>query len=248
MSGYSCFAAYYDALTQNVDYPKRVEYFLSLLKQQGHDPGLLLDLACGTGSLTLELIRRGIDAFGVDASPEMLSVAQQKAAEEGKSVLFLCQSMQRLNLFGTVDTVICALDSINHLPGERQVQAAFSRISLFLNPGGYFLFDVNTVYKHRKVLADNTFVYDLDSLFCVWQNHYSEKLHKVSMQLDFFAREEEGVYTRGEEAFCEYAYEESHLEKMLAEAGMKVVGKYDDLSFRSPSENSERIIYLARKV
>ena len=98
----------------------------------------------------------------------MLSVARQKAAESGLDLLFLCQKMQKLDLYGTVDTVICALDSINHLTLEKDVQAAFDRVSLFLNPGGWFLFDVNTVYKHRYVLADNVFLYDTDEVYCVW--------------------------------------------------------------------------------
>ncbi len=248
MKGYSCFAAYYDALTKNVDYPHRADYFLELFARVEHAPGLLLDLACGTGSLTLELAARGVDVFGADASAEMLSVAQQKAAEAGKSILFLCQPMQRLNLFGTVDTVICALDSINHLTGEKQVQAAFSRVSLFLNPGGYFLFDVNTIYKHREVLGNNAFIYEQENLFCAWQNSYVEKGHRVDIKLDFFARGEDGLYARREESFCEHAYEEAHLDRMLLEAGLEIVGKYDDLSFQPPTETSERMIYLARKV
>ena len=144
---YASFAQYYDSLTHNVEYARRADYLCTLLAHLGHAPGLTLDLACGTGSLTVELAKRGMDIYGIDGSADMLSVARQKAAESGLDLLFLCQKMQKLDLYGTVDTVICALDSINHLTLEKDVQTAFDRVSLFMNPGGWFLFDVNTVYK-----------------------------------------------------------------------------------------------------
>ena len=140
---YEAFASYYDGLMQNVDYEKRAEYFCSLAERVGHTPGLALDLACGTGSLTLALARRGWDIYGVDASPAMLSVAQEKAAQEGVSLLFLCQPMQKLDLYGTVNTVICTLDSLNHLTEEEELAETFRRVSLFLEPGaGSFLIPI----------------------------------------------------------------------------------------------------------
>ena len=183
---YSLFASYYDRLTQNVPYSQQAQYLLDVLARHGHQPGLTLDLACGTGSLTLELARRGVDVYGVDASMEMLSEAQQKAAEENLQLLFLCQKMQSLDLFGTVDTVFCTLDSLNHLTREKDVQQTFQKVSLFLNPGGYFVFDVNTEYKHRKILGNQTFVYDMEDVYCVWQNTLEEKTCRVSISLDFF--------------------------------------------------------------
>ena len=150
MSSYAYFAGYYDELTRNVDYGKQADYLEALCHRLGHAPGLSLDLACGTGSLTVELCRRGWDIYGVDGSPEMLSAAMQKASEEGLHILFLCQKMQRIDLYGTVDTVVCTLDSINHLTSPQDVQRTFDRVSLFLNPGGYFIFDANTIYKHVK--------------------------------------------------------------------------------------------------
>ena len=119
---------------------KQADYLEALCHRLGHAPGLSLDLACGTGSLTVELCRRGWDIYGVDGSPEMLSAAMQKASEEGLHILFLCQKMQRIDLYGTVDTVVCTLDSINHLTSPQDVQRTFDRVSLFLNPGGYFIF------------------------------------------------------------------------------------------------------------
>ena len=129
MGSYAVFAQFYDALTANVGYKERAEYFLSLLELLGHKPGLTLDLACGTGSLTLELFRRGVDIYGIDASVEMLSEARMKCAEAGADILFLCQKMQEMDLYGTVDTVICSLDSLNHVSGREEVQQSFDRVS-----------------------------------------------------------------------------------------------------------------------
>ena len=125
MAGYSVFSQYYDALMSGVDYPGRAEYLLTLLEQLGHKPGLALDLACGTGSLALGLYRRGIDVYGVDASAEMLSQAREKCMDAGADILFLRQKMQDLDLYGTVNTVFCTLDSVNHLQGADEVRRAF---------------------------------------------------------------------------------------------------------------------------
>ena len=244
---YASFAQYYDSLTQNVEYARRAEYLCALMEHLGHRPGLTLDLACGTGSLTIALAERGIDVYGIDGSADMLSVARQKAAESGLDLLFLCQKMQKLDLYGTVDTVICALDSINHLTLEKDVQAAFDRVSLFLNPGGWFLFDVNTVYKHRYVLANNVFLYDTDEVYCVWQHHYEEKNDRVGNQLDFFGREG-SLSRRSGDHFYERAYPPEQLRHMLEEAGFDKVYRFGDLSLQEPGEREERVVYAARKL
>ena len=246
MSGYSVFAQYYDDLTQNVNYGQRAGYFCDLLSYLKHPAGLVLDLACGTGSLTIELMKRGLDVYGADGSCAMLSAAQQKAAEEDLSILFLCQSMQKLDLYGTVDTVICALDSINHLTSEQEVLAAFRRVSLFLNPGGYFIFDMNTLYKHRHVLANQTFVYDTESVYCVWQNHYEEKTDRVGISLDFFGKEG-SLYRRSSEHFYERAYSTEKIQELLCTAGLKPVACYEDLSFLPPGPDCERVVVVAKK-
>ena len=244
---YASFAQYYDRLTHNVEYARRADYLCKLLEHLGHAPGLTLDLACGTGSLTVELAKRGMDIYGIDGSADMLSVARQKAAESGLDLLFLCQKMQKLDLYGTVDTVICALDSINHLTLEKDVQAAFDRVSLFMNPGGWFLFDVNTVYKHRHILADNIFLYDTDEVYCIWQNHYEEKNDRVGIQLDFFGREG-NLYHRSGEHFYERAYPQEQLLHMLNQAGFDVVHRFADLSLEEPGEQEERVVFAARKM
>lgn len=245
MSSYGVFADYYDALTLNVDYEKRALYIVNTLKKLGHEMGLTLDLACGTGKLTLELKKLGVDVYGADGSQEMLSFAYEKAVENGFNILFLCQKMQELNLYGGIDTCVCTLDSINHMTDIEDVRKTFERVFLFLNDGGYFIFDVNTVYKHQNVLCDNTFVYDLDEVYCVWENSLQEN-NIVDININLFVPEGE-LYERFEESFSERAYSDAQLMSMLNGAGFEVVKRFSDMSENAPEESDERIIYIAKK-
>lgn len=247
MSGYSYFADYYDGLTKNVDYETRANYIEQLVKKFNHGFGLTLDLACGTGSLTLELAKKGVDIFGADSSPDMLSEAQQKAAQFNKSILFICQKMQDIDLFGTIDTCICTLDSINHLIKREDVLKTFKRISMFMNKGGYFIFDVNTLYKHKEILGNNTFVYDTRDVYCVWQNRLKKDNATVQITLDFFKKRGK-LYSRCGECFSERAYAHGDICNMLKEAGFEFVDCYGELTFEKPQEDSQRNVYIARKI
>ncbi len=246
MAGYSIFAQFYDQLTQNADYANRAQYLLELMHKFNHSPGLTLDLACGTGSLTLELHRLGIDVYGVDSSVEMLSLAQEKCMDAGVDILFLHQKMQDLNLFGTVDTILCTLDSINHLQGKDDVLKTFEKVHLFLNPGGYFIFDINTLYKHNCVLGNNTFVYDLSGLFCVWQNRCKSGTGRVDINLDFFQRDGK-FYRRSTEHFTEYAYPNEMVIRWLRDVGFAHISVFDELTFQPPKEHSQRLVFVAKK-
>lgn len=248
MSGYTCFAAYYDALTGNVDYPARAAYLLNLFERYSpRPPQLLLDLACGTGSMACEFARRGIEVIGADDSVEMLTVAREKAMEQGLEVLFLCQSMQELDLYGTVDSAVCTLDSLNHITDPREVKRALSRVSLFLEPGGIFLFDVNTPYKHEQVLGDHSFVYDLEDLYCVWQCGYDPATRTVDIDLDFFEEEEDGLYSRMSESFRERAYTREELTGWLHEAGLEVLDVFEEMTMREVREETQRAVYIVEK-
>ncbi len=246
MDTYDIFADFYDSLTLNVNYKERAEYILEVLKKHNHETGITLDLACGTGNLTIELAKRGVDIYGIDGSQEMLSQAFGKAYEQELNILFLCQQMESIDLYGTIDTCVCTLDSINHITDIRKVQQTFDRVSLFMNKGGCFLFDVNTVYKHREVLGNNTFVYDTDNVYCVWQNTLKEN-NVVDIDLDFF-QEDDGVYYRSEQHFSEKAYSDGQIKEMLEKAGFSVEAVYGDMTFETPEENEQRVIYLARKI
>lgn len=248
MLSYSYFADYYDNLTNNVDYKQYAEYILKLAEKYNHSMGITLDLACGTGSLTVMLKKMGVDIYGIDASPEMLSVAQEKALDsEISGMLFLCQKMQNLDLYGTIDTCICTLDSINHITNINDVQKAFSKVSFFMNPNALFIFDVNTLYKHKQVLADNTFVYDTEQVFCVWQNTLLEDQRSVEISLDFFENLD-GMYRRYSENFTERAYTHEEICKMLETAGFKLLDVFREMTFEEPKPDSQRNIYIAKKI
>ncbi len=247
MSAYSFFSSVYDTLTENVNYAARANYIADLLADNGIKGGILLDLACGTGTLGIEMAKKGFEVIGVDSSADMLSVAMNNAYESGKNILFLCQPMQQLDLYGTINAAICTLDSINHLTDPADVQATFDRVSLFTEPGGIFIFDVNTVYKHREILADNTFVYDLDDVYCVWQNSLNTATDTVQIDLDIFEEIDDGIYERMQESFCERAYPLPMLEEMLYKADFEPIAVYDELSREKPNEKSERLFIIARK-
>ena len=244
MGGYHEFSRFYDNLTFNVDYVKRADHIQSVLSLYAHESGLTLDLACGTGTLTTELKKRGVDIFGVDGSMEMLSEAMDKAYDEGLSILYLCQDMENLDLYGTIDTCVCTLDSLNHITDKAKLQRVFDRVALFMNPGGMFVFDVNTVYKHRSILGNNTFVYDTDEVYCVWQNSLEEN-NIVSIDLDIFEREGES-YTRFSESFKERAYEIDELIDMLRKAGFETLGVFSDMTLEPLKDDSDRAVFAAR--
>ena len=177
----------------------------------------------------------------------MLSVAQVKAEEEELSILFLCQKMQRLDLYGTVNTVFCTLDSLNHLTGEEDVRKTFSRVALFLEPNGYFIFDMNTLYKHQYILANQAYLYDTEDVFCAWQNHFEQKTGRVSITLDFFEKRGK-LYERSSESFFERAYPLETILKWLEEAGMEPRLVLESGTFEAPSETTERVTIAARRI
>lgn len=248
MSGYDRFASVYDRLTGNVGYAQRADYLFMLLKNEGIETGTLLDLACGTGSLSVALCEKGFEVIGVDGSFEMLSVAREKCTPYGDKILLLCQDMTELDLFGTIDCAVCSLDSINHLTEEADVYETFRLVSLFMNQGGIFVFDVNTVHKHKNVLADNTFIYEEDDVFCVWQNTYYEEDDSVEIFLDIFTENQDGSYTREQESFCERAYSDAMLTDMLEMAGFSVQGRFAELTTDAPADDAERVYYVCKKV
>ncbi|WP_303838115.1 class I SAM-dependent methyltransferase [Ruminococcus flavefaciens] len=247
MSGYSAFARYYDQLTANIDYKKRGEYFHSIIKRFKTTEGnLLLDLACGTGSISEVMARLGYDVIGVDYSEEMLGIAMDKKFDSGLNIQYICQDMRRLDLFGTVDVTICALDSINHLADIDDVKKVFEGVALFSEQDGLFLFDVNTPYKHRAVLANNTFTYETEDVYCVWENTLDPDTLEVRMNLEFFEHEENGMYSRSSDVFSERAFSEGDIERLLTACGFELLGKYGDDTFELPRSDSQRIVYAAR--
>ncbi|MCQ2460510.1 MAG: class I SAM-dependent methyltransferase [Ruminococcus sp.] len=248
MSNYSDFAFYYDGLTKNVDYKKRAAYFDMLIKKYCTSGGsYLVDLACGTGSLSEEFSSMGYDVIGIDYSEEMLSEALNKKFDSGSDIQYVCQDMTAFELYGNADAIICALDSINHLASADDIRKTIERAYLFLQKGGVFIFDANTAYKHREILGDNAFVFENDQVFCAWQNSYSEEDNRVDISLDFFEKNDSGKYDRYSEDFSEIAPETETIDKFLINAGFSIEAHFDEDSTDPVHEKSQRIIYIAKK-
>lgn len=243
---YSSFAGVYDELTFNVDYKKRAEYIISILKDNNITDGLLLDLACGTGSLSVEFAKKGFDVIATDASVDMLTEARNKAFDEGVSVMFLCQKMQETDLYGTVRAIVCALDSINHLENTDELKKTFSVLKNFIDDGGIMIFDVNTLYKHRRILGNNTFVYDEKNVYCVWQNRLLSDNATVGINLDFFVKNGD-TYERFNENFKEIAFSDDEITAAVEANGFKVIKRYADMSCGRPKEDTERVYYVIRR-
>ena len=244
---YSIFADFYDELMYDVDYKKRTSYLMKLFKKYGKAPTLLLDAACGTGGFSNEFARLGVEVIGADMSEEMLSIARESAMEQGNDILFLCQRLEELDLYGTVDGAVCCLDSLNHITDYNTLCKAIKRISLFLEQEKLFIFDVNTEYKHKEVLGNNVFVIERDDVYCVWANKHTLKNNKTDIMLDFFVKDGEN-YSRFSEEFSERAYSKEQLEKAIKNAGLEIVGVFDDMTEKPLTDTSERAIYVTRKV
>ncbi len=245
MSHYAQFAEVYDLLTSEIDYPARAAYFDKVIRLHGGSHGILLDLGCGTGSLSEELSAIGYDVIGVDNSEDMLWAAQQKKLESGHDITYICQEMTELDLYGTIDAAVSALDSLNHLTSYEDFCQAIAKTALFLHPDGVFVFDVNTCYKHREILANNTFVYDYDEVFCAWENTLLEN-DVVQMDLSIFAEAEEGLFERLEDSFSERAYPHEMIQAALEKAGLILCAVYDEDSLEPPRPDSQRLIYVAK--
>lgn len=242
MCGYGEFAAAYDLLTFNVPYDEIADYYAEILCKMT-DGKRLLDMGCGTGSLTVRLAERGFKVIGQDASTEMLSVAAGKSSE----VMWICQNMEETDIGGEVDAVISTLDSVNHLDGREAFLNCFRQAAECLPVGGVFVFDVNTVYKHREILGNNTFIYDVDGVYCVWQNSFDLADNGVDIELDLFFENENGTYSRGGESFREIAFSKHEYCQMLEETGFEVVNILEYLTYNIPKDDNEKLLISAKK-
>ncbi|MBQ5311312.1 MAG: methyltransferase domain-containing protein [Oscillospiraceae bacterium] len=245
MAGYSDLAYFYDALTGNIDYGSIAQFIDRHVTELVGRRGILLDIACGTGSLCMEMSRLGYDVIGTDISESMLSAALERKYDSGLDIQYLCQDMRELDMYGTIDVTVCTLDSLNHLPSAADVRRVFDRVALFCEKDGLFIFDMNTPYKHREILADNTFVYDLDDVYCVWQSSFSAKDTRVDITLDIFERDGER-YARYSDELSERAYPADITEGALEAAGFDIIGRYDGYTDSPANDGSERIVYVCR--
>ncbi len=246
MVGYHDFSEFYDRLMADVDYDERADYLLRLFERYGAHPHTVLDVACGSGSLCEALVKRGVDPIGVDGSGDMLIKAMEKPLLRDQQVLLLEQDMRQLDLYGTVDGAVCILDSVNHLCRTEGIKRFFSRLRLFVEPNGLFIFDVNTPYKHKQILGNNTFVLEDEELLCVWRNRLIAGTCEVDMTLDFFVQEEDGRYDRLTDTVRERAYSRRTLEQLLKTTGWDVLAVLANGTEDMPGDQCERWVFVAR--
>ncbi len=245
MSSYEGFARLYDALTFDVDYKSMATFIRKRLVANGLNHGLVLDLACGTGSLTLALSDYGYDMLGADASEDMLAVARQKKGAE--NILFLNQPMEDFELYGTVDAIVCALDSINYLTEPKDLEKTFALCANYLNPEGILLFDVNSEYKFNEVLGTQTYSYETEDIYYIWENELDAKTGLCDLYLTFFEKTDKDLYRRLDEVHTQRIYSDSELSLALKKAGLEIAARYDGYSQNAPKPDSQRIVYEVKK-
>ncbi len=241
MNCYDALAANYDALTGDVEYEKRADFLEKLFRRSRIPVHTVLDLACGTGTMTWILTGRGYEMIGVDGSEEMLAAAMSKSGSvEGIAPVFLHQSMPKLDLYGTVDGAICCLDSLNYLTDPKDVQRTFDRLRLFIAPGGVLIFDINTVEKLRA-LDGQVFLDETEESYCVWRPEYRRGI--CTYYMDLFQLADDGSWERSLEIHRERAYTVEELTAWLKAAGFGEIRTYGDMKLRRPGENEQRIYF-----
>ncbi|RGY97813.1 class I SAM-dependent methyltransferase [Clostridium sp. AM58-1XD] len=247
MEAYSGFAAVYDLFMDNIPYEEWCEYLSGLLRKYGIEDGLVLDLGCGTGTLTELLAEKGYDMIGVDVSEEMLQIAMDKRALSGHDILYLLQDMREFELYGTVRAVVSICDSLNYIMDYEDLVHVFSLVNNYLDPEGIFIFDLNTVYKYEHLLGDQTIAEDREESSFIWDNFYDEEEQINEYDLNLFIREEGNRYRKYTETHYQKAYTLETVRQALQEAGLKFMTAYDAFTTKPPQENSERLYVIARE-
>lgn len=244
MNSYGAFAEIYDSLMKpDFDYEKTADFIENIFITHDKNPDSVVDLACGTGNLTIPLARRGYDMIGIDKSADMLSVARGKCNDN--KILFLNQDMTAPDLYGTTDAFLCMLDGINYCLNSRALLNMFKRIkTCFLNPGGVFVFDISSVHKLKKIIGNNTFVHNDEKIFYSWENRFYKKLRLSDMYLNFFVKEGT-LYRRFSERHLQRAYSAEELTEILKESGFSKITVYDGYSLNLPKKDSPRLVFVA---
>lgn len=245
MGAYEALAASYDRLTNDVDYRATVDFYRDILEQEGLHPRTAVDLACGTGTVSLLLARQGLDVTGVDLSEEMLTMAQQKAEGLENPPRFVRQSLQQLTLPRGVDLAVCALDSLDYITDPQDCAEAIRRVYRALNPGGIFIFDVNTPEKLRA-MDGQVFLDEDEDVYCVWRGEFEEETNICSYGMDLFQRQGR-LWRRSFEEHREYAYSAEQLTCFLKAAGFTGIRVYGDRRMEPPQAGEQRIYLKARK-
>lgn len=244
---YTDFASVYDILMDHIPYDKWADYIENILKRHGIEKGLVLELGCGTGTMTRKMADKGYDMIGIDISEDMLSLARQRGEGKDDGILYLCQDMREFELYGTVAAVICVCDSINYMLSTEDLSKVFRLVGNYLDPGGLFIFDMDTRYLYEEVLADNTTYMEHDKGCFIWENNFypDDIINEVNLTL--FIKEENSLYRRHQETHVRRAYDVEIIKRLLDEAELDMVGAYHELTSKEPRADSERIYIVAKE-
>lgn len=244
---YGDFAKVYDMFMDNVDYEAWSGYLKERLKEYGIIDGLVLELGCGTGTMTELLAESGYDMIGVDNSEEMLAEAMEKKVESGHDILYLLQDMQEFELYGTVRAIISVCDCMNYLTEEEDFLTVLRLANNYLDPGGIFIFDVNTVYKYQEIMGDDTIAENREDGSFIWENSYDPETGINVYELALFLPREDGLYEKVEEVHYQRAYPEKKIREMIAESGLELLQVYDAYTLDLPREDSERLTFIVKE-
>lgn len=245
MDAYRALADSYDRLTNDVDYGATVDFYRQILNNEGLSPRTAVDLACGTGSVSVILAEMGLQVIGVDISEDMLCAAYQKIQDMENPPLFICQPLQALQLPRGVDLAVCALDSMDYITDPKDCQEAIRRVFRVLNPGGCFIFDVNTPEK-LKAMDGQVFLDEDDDVYCVWRGEFDYSTNICTYAMDLFQRQG-NTWERSFEEHREYAYTAEELVKYLRQAGFTHIEVFGDRHMEAPGPDDQRIYLKARK-
>lgn len=245
---YTKFASVYDRLIQDdIDYPGICTRIKELFTEYRIEPEIVCDLAAGTGSISIPLALDGYDIISVDKSPEMLNIARDKAGQAGTDILFLCQSIENLDLYGSADAFLCVTDGFNYIIEPKKLEQALKRINTcFLNPGGVLIFDISSRYKLENTLGNNTFTYDDGNIYYIWRNKFNKKSGLSFLDLTFFERHG-SMYKRFCETQIQKGYTRENIISMLKKSGYECIRAYDGYSHAPARPESERIVFSCRK-
>jgi len=248
MDAYTSFASVYDTFMDNIPYDEWAEYLIDLLKENGINDGLVLDLGCGTGNMTELLATAGYDMIGVDNAEEMLEIAMEKREKSGHDILYLLQDMREFELYGTVKAIVSICDSINYITEEEDLLEVFRLTNNYLEPKGIFIFDFNTVYKYREVLGNQTIAEDREDCSFIWDNYYYEDEQINEYELSLFIKEQNSdLYRKYQEMHYQKAYDLDTIKGLVEESGLEYITAYDAFTRNKPTNESERVYVVARE-
>ena len=244
---YEQFAALYDRLMDDFNYPAWADYYLTLLARHGVKPRLLCECGCGTGSMSVEFAKRRVKIIASDLSDDMLRAAQDKARKNGVMIPFVQQDMRELSIHRPADAVLCCCDGVNYLTDRDSVCQFFRAAYAALKPGGALAFDISSRYKLKDKMGSAFFGEERDEVAYLWQNRYDEETEIISMDLTFFVRREDDLYERFTEEHEQRAHTKEEILEWLAECGFAAAAVYGDRTFESPAPDCERIHFIAKK-